>query len=60
MLRRLYRPGKPIHWDVVENETIDEIIFRTTQVRNRLILELMARGGTGLCEVLRLTFRESR
>jgi hypothetical protein len=42
MLRRLYRPGKPIHWDVVEKETIDEIIFRTTKLRNRLILELIA------------------
>jgi len=55
MLRRLYRPGKPIDWDVVEKETIDEIIFRTTKVRNRLILELMARGGMRVGEVLKLT-----
>jgi hypothetical protein len=26
MLRRLYRPGKPNHWDVAKKETIDEII----------------------------------
>jgi len=58
MLRRLYRPGKPIHWDVVEKETIDEIIFRTTKVRNRLILELMARGGMRVGEVLKLTPRD--
>lgn len=58
MLRRLYRPGKPIHWDVVEKETIDEIIFRTTTVRNRLILELMARGGMRVGEVLKLTPRD--
>jgi integrase len=55
MVRRLYRPGKPIHWDVVEKETIDEIIFRTTKLRNRLILELMARGGMRIGEVLKLT-----
>jgi integrase len=54
MLRKIYRPGKPIHWDV-EKETIDEIIFRTTKVRNRLILELMARGGMRIGEVLQLT-----
>lgn len=29
MLRKLYRPGKPNHWSIVEKETIDEIIFRT-------------------------------
>jgi hypothetical protein len=26
MLRKLYRPGKPNHWNIVEKETIDEII----------------------------------
>ena len=39
----------------MEKETIDEIIFRTTKVRNRLILELMARGGMRVGEVLKLT-----
>jgi integrase/recombinase XerD len=55
MLRKIYRPGKPTHWEVVEKETVDEIIFRTTKVRNRLILELMARGGMRIGEVLQLT-----
>jgi len=55
MLRKLYRPGKPNHWSIVEKEIIDEIIFRTTKVRNRLILELMARGGMRVGEVLKLT-----
>lgn len=55
MLRKLYRPGKPNHWEIVEKETIDEIIFRTTKLRNRLILELMARGGMRVGEVLKLT-----
>lgn len=31
MLRRLYRPGKPIHWDVVEEATFSGIIFRKTR-----------------------------
>jgi len=34
---------------------MDEIIFRTTKPRNRLILELMARGGMRIGEVLKLT-----
>jgi len=34
---------------------IDEVIFRTTKPRNRLILELMARGGMRISEVLKLT-----
>jgi len=55
MLRKIHPPGKPIHWDVVEKETVDEIIFRTTKVRKRLILELMARGGMRIGEVLQLT-----
>ena len=55
MLRKIYRPAKPTHWEVVEKEMVDEIIFRTTKVRNRLILELMARGGMRIGEVLQLT-----
>ncbi len=34
---------------------VDEIIFRTTKIRNRLILELMSRGGMRIGEVLKLT-----
>lgn len=55
MLRKLYRPGKPNHWNIVEKETIDEIIFRTIKPRNRVMLELMGRGGMRVGEVLKLT-----
>ena len=34
---------------------MDEIIFRTTNQRDRIILELMARGGMRIGEVLKLT-----
>jgi integrase len=44
----------PLRWKIIEKETIDKIIFRTTKVRNRLILELMARGGMRIGEVLKL------
>jgi integrase/recombinase XerD len=55
MLKKLFRPGRLVHWQVQEKETIDEVIFRTTKVRNRLMLELMARGGMRVSEVLKLT-----
>ncbi len=58
ILRKLFRPGKLMHWQIMEKETIDEIIFRTTKVRNRLMLELMARGGMRVGEVLNLTARD--
>jgi len=47
-----------IQWDIVDKEMVDEIIFRTTNVRNRLMLELMARGGMRVGEVLNLTPRD--
>ena len=37
---------------------VDEVIFRTVKARNRLILELMARGGMRVGEVLKLTPRD--
>jgi integrase len=54
MLRKLYRPKITIQWDILEKETVDELIFRTTNARDRLLLELMARGGMRVGEVLKL------
>jgi integrase/recombinase XerD len=48
--------AKPIaSWEIIEKDVIDEIIFRTDNQRNRLMLELMARGGMRVGEVLKLT-----
>jgi integrase/recombinase XerD len=55
MLKKLFRAKRTFHWDIIEKETIDEIIFRTSKPRNRLMLELMARGGMRISEVLKLT-----
>ncbi len=55
MLKKLYRPPGRIRWTILEKEVVDEIIFRTIKPRNRLILELMARGGMRIGEVLKLT-----
>ena len=55
MLRKLFRPKANVHWDNIEKDTVDEIIFRTDNVLNRLMLELMARGVMRVSEVLKLT-----
>jgi len=55
ILRKLFRPAGTSHWNILEKEVVDEIIFRTIKPRNRLLLELMARGGMRISEVLKLT-----
>jgi integrase len=55
MLKKLFRARPSYHWNIIEKETVDEVIFRTSKPRNRLILELMARGGARISEVLKLT-----
>ena len=54
-LRKLFRIGKPVQFKILEKEVVDEIIFRTRNPRNRLMLELMARSGMRIGEVLKLT-----
>jgi len=55
MLKKLFRARPSYNWNIIEKETVDEIIFRTSKPRNRLMLELMARGGMRISEVLKLT-----
>jgi integrase/recombinase XerD len=53
-LRKLFRAGKMIQFKIIEKDVVDEIIFRTPNPRNRLILELMARACMRVGEVLKL------
>jgi len=55
MLKKLFRSIGLARWNTIEKDTIDEIIFKTENIRNRLMLELMARGGMRIGEVLKLT-----
>jgi integrase/recombinase XerD len=41
-IRKLFRAGKTIQLKILEKDVVDEIIFRTQNLRNRLMLELMA------------------
>ena len=53
-VKNLFQKPKATHWTIFDKDTIDEAIFRTLKIRNRLILELMARGGMRISEVLGL------
>jgi integrase len=55
MMKKIFKRPQTIQWRIVDKETVDEIIFRTIDRRNRLLLELMARGGMRIGEVLRIT-----
>ncbi len=54
IIKKIFKRPPAIQWQIVDKDTIDEIIFRTTNKRNRLMLELMARGGMRIGEVLKL------
>ena len=55
MFKNLFRARPSYHLNIIEKETVDEVIFRTSKPRNRLMLELMARGGMKISEVLKPT-----
>jgi integrase/recombinase XerD len=57
-LRKLFRAGKPAPFKILEKDLVDEIIFRTRNTRNRLMLELMARSCMRVGEVLKLQPRD--
>lgn len=52
--RALFRKPKAHQWTILDKDIIDEAIYRTVHSRNRLMLELMARGGMRISEVLGL------
>jgi len=54
VLSKTFRLAKGHHWTILEKDVVDEIIFKTDNHRNRLMLELMARGGMRIGEVLKL------
>ena len=54
ILRKIFREPKIHRWDILEKDLVDEMIFRTRSQRNRLMLELMARGAMRIGEVLKI------
>ena len=54
VLKKTFRHAKGRQWTILEKDVVDEIIFKTENPRDRLMLELMARGGMRIGEVLKL------
>lgn len=42
VLKKTFRIAKGRQWTILEKDAVDEIIFRTENPRDRLMLELMA------------------
>ena len=55
LLKKVFKAKSTSSWEIIGKDVIDEIISRTDNQRNRLMLELMARGGMRVGEVLKLT-----
>jgi integrase/recombinase XerD len=54
LLRKSYRTPKQVMRKMLERETVDEMIYNTKRVRDRLILELQARCGLRIGELLKI------
>jgi len=54
ILKKMFKVKASTAWDIIEKEVVDEIIFKTDDPMERLVLELMARGGMRIGEVLKL------
>ena len=57
-IRKLFKAGKPAQFTIIEKDVIDEIIFRTPNPRNRLILELRTSACMRVGKVLKLKPRD--
>jgi len=54
MLAKSYRMPKKRERKIIDKETVDEMIYNTKSIRDRLILELQARCGLRIGELLKL------
>jgi integrase len=58
VLQKLFRAPQCPRWDTLDKETVDEMIFKIPKPRDRLMVELMARGGLRIGEVMKLRARD--
>ncbi len=54
VIRKVFKRPHANQWQIIDKDIVDEIIFRCLNIRDRLILVLMARGGMRIGEVLKL------
>ncbi len=58
LLRKTFKVAKGQPLTILDRDIVDEIIFKTDNFRNRLMMELMARGGMRVGEVLKLKAKD--
>jgi integrase/recombinase XerD len=54
LMRKTFRHPKPTQRKIVPKEIIDEVIFNSQSLRDRLLLELQSRCGARIGEVLKI------
>jgi integrase len=54
LLSKSFKAPKQVPHKILERETVDEMIYNTTNQRDRLILELQARCGLRIVELLKI------
>ena len=58
ILKKIFRIARGNQWKILEKDIVDEVIFKTDNPRDRLMLELMGRGGMRIGEVLNLRAKD--
>lgn len=58
LLRKTFRPPKETQRRIIPKEIIDEVIFHSRSMRDRLLLELQARCGARIGEVLNIRVKD--
>ena len=58
LMRRAFRLPKLRHREIISKEVIDEVIFNSKSLRDRLLLELQSRCGARIGEVLNIRVRD--
>jgi integrase/recombinase XerD len=58
VMRKTYRLPKPRQREIIPKELIDEVIFNSRSLRDRLLLELQSRCGARIGEVLNIRVKD--
>jgi len=58
VMRKTFRLPKPRQREIIPKEVIDEVIFNSKELRDRLILELQSRCGARIGEVLKIRVKD--
>lgn len=58
LMKKIFRLPKPKQREIIAKEIIDEVIFKSKNLRDRIILELQSRCGARIGEVLKIRVKD--